>query len=286
MDRNTNETQTVQLNVNNSINSPLQVLDAYAAAGAGKCTKPAINIFLLAILAGALIALGAAATNTAAHSVASVGIARLICALLFPFGLAMVVLMGAELFTGNCLIAISVLENKATFTGMIKNWIIVYLGNFAGALMIAAACAYTGLLSYSSGGLALFTMKMAAAKCTITFTNGIILGIVCNVLVCLGVLCSMTAKDTTGKILGAFLPVSLFVLCGFEHCIANMFYIPTGLFAKTIPAYLALATENNVNADALTWGNFLIKNLIPVTIGNILGGTGIGILLLRGHKKK
>ena len=280
------DTETVKVNVNNSINTPLQVLNTYAEAGAGKCTKPAVSLFLLAILAGALIAFGAAATNTAAHSVASVGIARLICAMLFPFGLGMVVLMGAELFTGNCLIAISLLERKATFTGMLRNWIIVYLGNFVGSVAVAAACAFTGQLNYSAGGLALFTMKLAAGKCAISFGNGVILGIACNVLVCLGVLCSMTAKDTTGKILGALLPVSLFVLCGFEHSIANMFYIPAGLFAKAIPTYAGLAAENSINLDALTWGNFLIKSLIPVTIGNVLGGAGIGTLLWSGHKAK
>ena len=111
------------------------------------------------------------------------------------------------------------------------------------------------------------------------------LGVACNVLVCLGVLCAMTARDTTGKILGAYLPVALFVFCGFEHSIANLFYVPAGLFAKSIPTYAALAAESGLDLSALTWGHFLLNNLLPVTIGNILGGAGVGLLLWRGHKQ-
>ncbi len=266
-----------------SILSPAQVVDAYGDVGEKKCSKSAFSVLLLAILAGSLIAFAGAATNTAAHSAAAVGASRLICGLLFPFGLAIVILMGAELFTGNCLIAISVLEKKATLAGMLNNWILVYLGNFIGASLVAAACAYSGQFNQSSGSLALFTMKMAAGKCALTFPNGLILGIACNVLVCLGVLCAMTAKDTTGKVLGAFLPVALFVLCGFEHSVANMYYVPAGLFAKTIPAYAELAAQAGLDLSGLTWSNFLIRNLVPVTLGNIIGGVGIGMLLWRGH---
>ena len=269
-----------------SILSPGEVIQAYSAAGAKKCNKSALSAFLLAIIAGAMIAFAGAATNTAAHTASSVGAIRTICAVFFPFGLGMVVLMGAELFTGNCLIAISVLEKTATVSGMLRNWIIVYLGNFVGSLLVAAGCAYFGQLDFSAGGLAVFTMKLAAGKCALSFGNGVVLGIFCNVLVCLGVLLAMTAKDTTGKILGAFLPVALFVLCGFEHSIANMYYVPAGIFAKSIPAYAALAAEAGLDLSALTWGNFFLRNLLPVTIGNIIGGAGIGILLWRGHRAK
>lgn len=264
--------------------SPAETVDAYAAAGAKKCALSPLRTFLLAILAGALIALAGAATNTAAHSAGSVGAVRLICGLIFPFGLGIVVLTGTELFTGNCLIAISVLEKKATVAGMLKNWFLVYLGNFVGSVAVAATCAYTGQLDYSSGALAVFTMKLAAGKCALPFGSALVMGIACNVLVCLGVLCAMTAKDTTGKILGAYIPVTLFVLCGFEHSVANMFYIPAGLLAKTVPAYAALAAEAGLDLSALTWGNFLLVNLVPVTLGNIIGGAGVGALLWRGHK--
>ena len=268
----------------NTILSPAQVVAAYSEAGGKKCRKAPTSVFLLAILAGAMIAFAGAATSTASHTAGSAGAAKLICGLLFPFGLGMVILMGAELFTGNCLIAISVLERKATAAAMLKNWVLVYLGNFVGALLVAAACAFTGLFGASNGGLALSTLKTAVAKCSLSFPSALVLGIACNVLVCLGVLCSMTARDTAGKILGAFIPVSLFVMCGFEHSIANMYYVPAALFTKSIPAYADLAATAGIDLAVLTWGNFFLKNLLPVTLGNIIGGAGVGILLWRGHK--
>ena len=269
-----------------AILSPAQVVNTYGDVGGKKCQNTPLAVFLLAILAGALIAFAGAATNTAAHTAGAVGTVRLICALLFPFGLAIVILMGAELFTGNCLIAISVLQKKASLAGMLKNWIIVYSGNFLGSVLVAALCAYCGQFNYSGGELAVFTMSLAAGKCSLSFANGLFLGAACNVLVCLGVLCAMTAKDTTGKILGAFVPVALFVLCGFEHSVANMYYVPAGLFAKSDPAYAALAAEAGLDLTELTWSNFLLRNLVPVTLGNILGGSGIGILLYLGHNRK
>lgn len=259
--------------------SPSQLMEACAAAGERKCALSPRRAFLLALLAGALIAFGAAATNTAAHTARDAGTVRLICGLLFPFGLGIVSVTGGELFTGNCLIAVPLSQRRVTAAAMGKNWAVVYLGNFVGALLVAACCAFTGQLNYSDGGLALFTMKLAAGKCVLSLPAALALGIACNVLVCLGVLCAMTARDTTGKILGAYLPVALFVLCGFEHSVANMFYIPAGLFAKTVPAYAALAADSGLDLTELTWGAFLLKNLLPVTLGNILGGVGVGLLL-------
>lgn len=264
--------------------SPAEMMNACTGAGERKCSLTLLRAFLLAVLAGALIAFGGAATNTAAHTAQGAGTVRLICGLLFPFGLGIVILTGSELFTGNCLIAVSLAQKKVTLTAMLRNWVIVYLGNFVGALLVAACCAFTGQMDYSSGGLAVFTMKLAASKCALPFGSAMALGIACNVLVCLGVLCAMTAKDTIGKIFGAYIPVALFVLCGFEHSVANMFYVPAGLFAQSIPAYAALAAEAGLDLSGLTWGAFLLKNLLPVTIGNIIGGAGVGLLLWLGHR--
>lgn len=264
--------------------SPTEMMEACAGAGVRKCALSVRRAFLLAVLAGALIAFGAAATNTAAHTAGAAGTVRLICGLLFPFGLGIVVVTGAELFTGNCLIAVALARRQVTPAALLKNWVVVYLGNFAGALLVAACCAFTGQLDYSDGGLALFTMKLAAGKCALSFPAAVALGAACNVLVCLGVLCAMTARDTTGKLLGAYLPVALFVLCGFEHSVANMFYVPAGLFAKSLPAYAALAAERGPDLSGLTWGAFLLHNLLPVTLGNLLGGAGVGLLLEWGHR--
>ena len=159
---------------------------------------------------------------------------------------------------------------------MLRNWLLVYLGNFIGALLTAAGCAFSGQLNDSAGGLALFTMKLAAGKCGLAFGSALVLGAFCNVLVTVGVLLSLSAKDLPGRVLGAYLPVSFFVICGFEHSVANLFYIPAGLFAKSIPAYAALAADAGLDLSGLTWSGFAIGNLLPVTLGNIIGGVLVG----------
>ena len=266
--------------------TPKECAANYAAAGAAKTRMPLVKMFLLAVLAGFFIAMGGAVTNTAAHTIDNVGVARIVCGLLFPCGLAMVVLTGAELFTGNTLITISVLDGQATVAGTLRNWVVVYLGNTVGAMLTAAGCAFGGQLNYSGGQLAVFTMKLAAGKCALPVGSAVILGILCNILVTAGVLLSLSAKDLTGRVVGAYLPVAFFVICGFEHCVANLYYIPAGLFAKAVPAYAALAAESGVDLTALTWGNFLLRNLLPVTAGNIIGGTGMGALFWYCHGRK
>lgn len=266
--------------------SPKELTQQYSAAGAGKAKRPAGQLFVLAILAGALIALGSAATNTASFGVTDVGLARTICGLLFPFGLCMVVVTGAELFTGNCLMTISVLERKATVAGMLRNWGIVYIGNLVGAVLVAAGCALFGQLDYGGGALAVYTIKIAAGKCGISFGKAVVFGVLCNLLVCLGVLLAMSSRDTAGRLMGAFIPVSFFVICGFEHCVANMYYIPAGIMAAANPAYRELALAAGVNLEGLTLGNFLVKNLLPVTVGNILGGGGLGALMWFAHVRE
>lgn len=260
-----------------------EIVKNFAAAGKNKAEMPVMKMLVLGILAGMFIALGGAVTNTASHSIEDVSTARIISGMLFPGGLSMVILMGGELFTGNCLIPISVFEKQTTVSKMLKNWVFVYLGNFIGAMLVAYGCAKFGQLNYSDGGLAVFTMKLAASKASVTAANGVVLGFFCNVLVCLGVLCSLSAKDTAGRIIGTIFPIAIFVICGFEHCIANMFYIPAGLFAAEVPAYAAKAAEAGLDLSSLTWGNFFITNLVPVTIGNILGGVFVAVMMWGGH---
>lgn len=261
-----------------------EILKNFAAAGEKKTKLSAGRLLALGTLAGMFIALGGAVTNTASHSIANVSAARMISGLLFPGGLSLVILMGAELFTGNCLIVISVLEKRAALRGMLRNWALVYLGNFLGALLVSWGCAFFGQLNYSGGGLAVFTIRLAASKLEIPVMDGIARGFFCNVLVCLAVLCSLSSKDTAGRILGTVFPIAFFVICGFEHCIANMYYIPAGLFAAEIPAYAAAASAAGVDVSSLSWGGFLVKNLLPVTLGNILGGVFTGLMLWLGHR--
>jgi len=265
--------------------TPAELTENYAKAGKAKAEKPLGQLFALAVLAGLLIGFGAAVCNTAVHTISDVSAARIVSGLLFPFGLGMVMLLGAELFTGNVMIGISVLNGDTTAGKMLRNWAVVYLGNFVGALVLAAGCAFFGQMEYSHGGLALYTIKAAAGKCALSFPNALVLGIFCNILVCAGVLCSNSAKDTAGRVLGAYIPVAFFVICGFEHSVANMYYVPAGLFALRVPKYAALAAEAGIDVSALTWGNFFLRNLLPVTLGNILGGLAVGVTMWACHLK-
>lgn len=265
---------------------PKEFLERYAASGEGKTKKSAGQLLCLSTLAGVFIAIACAATNTAVHGMTDVGLARTVCGLLFPFGLCMVIVTGAELFTGNSLLAISLLEGKCTLSGLLRNWVIVWLGNFLGAFLTAAGCVFFGQLNYSAGGLAVYTIRVAASKCGISFLSGLGLGIFCNLLVCLGVLMALSAQDGAGRLIGAFLPVCYFVLCGFEHCVANMYYISAGLLAVQDPHYLSLARQAGIDLSGLTVGNFLLGNLLPVTLGNVLGGVALGVMLWYSHLKK
>jgi len=248
----------------------------YAKAGANKTNLSIKKMILLGIMAGFFIAMGGAVANTATHGVTNAGLAKLLSGLLFPFGLAMVILTGSELFTGNTLISISVMDEKTTLLGMLKNWLFVYFGNAIGAIVVAAGCAFLGQLNCSGGNLALYTMKVAAGKCSLSWFNAVGLGFFCNVLVTVGVLLSLSAKDVTGRVLGAYLPVSFFVICGFEHSVANMFYVPAGIFASHIEKYALLAAAQNLDVSMLSWTSFATNNLVPVTVGNIIGGIIVG----------
>lgn len=266
--------------------SPKELTLAACKSGEQKAAKPAASLFLLAMLAGALIALGSAATQTAVHSLDNVGLARTVCGLLFPFGLCMVIAIGAELFTGNSLMMISVLARRVSLRAMLRNWAIVYLGNFVGAALVAFFCVTFGQMDASGGQLAVYAMRTAAGKCAISFADGVGLGVLCNVLVCMGVLMSSAATDFAGRMIGAFIPVSFFVICGFEHCVANMYAITAGLLAAANPAYAALAAQTGVDVSALTLSRFLLGNLLPVTLGNVVGGTLLGALMYFVHLRR
>ena len=269
-----------------NIFSPAEIVQNYSAAGKIKTEYTISKILISAALAGIFVAFGAAVSNTAVHGIPNDSAARIISGLLFPFGLGMVMLLGAELFTGNCLITISVLNKETSIWKMLRSWFFVYTGNGIGAIAIAAGCVFFGQLNYSDNALALYTIKIAAAKCNLPFSQGLVAGIFCNMLVCTGTLCGLSAKDTIGKIAGCYIPVAFFVICGFEHSIANMYYIPAGLFALQIEKYSSLAITSGINTDVLTWGNFFLKNLLPVTFGNILGGVAIAFTMRKITKTK
>lgn len=249
--------------------APNEVAANVINIGKKKVNTPPLKLFVLGILAGMFIAFAAVGANTASSVIENAGVSKLVGALLFPAGLAMVLIAGSELFTGNSLIIVSTLEGETSIGGLLKNWVCVYAGNFIGAVLVAWLVNGGHQLSLFSNALAGVTINTATAKATLSFGDAFIRGLMCNFLVCIAVWMSFAAKDVAGKIVGMYFPVMLFVLCGFEHSVANMYYVPAGLFALGNPAYAAAATAD---ISGLTWGNFFLNNLLPVTLGNIVGG--------------
>ena len=255
------------------MNSPKEVAQNYIATGLAKTKLPAAKMLFLGLLAGMFIALAGVGASIASVSIQAASLAKLIGAAVFPTGLAMVLIAGSELFTGNCLLIIPVLEKEAKFSGMIKNWFFVYIGNFIGGVLVAALTVYSGTFSLFGGAAASGVMNTAIAKVGMTFSDALVRGILCNFLVCIAVWMSFAAKDIVGKVAALYLPIMLFVLSGYEHSIANMYYIPAGLFASKYSVYSAAAdTIEPSKFGNLTWGNMFTKNIIPVTLGNIIGG--------------
>jgi len=269
-----------------AFNTPTEITDNYAKSSVGKATSPLWRLFLLGIAAGMLIGMGAVASSTAAHALTDVGMVRLVSGLIFPIGLVMVVLLGTELFTGNALMITAVVSKQITVGQLLRNWGIVYVGNFVGAVALAALMAFFGQLNIGNGALAVYTAKIAAAKDALPWMNAFVLGIFCNVMVCIAVYVGSTAQDTAGRILGLMLPILGFVTAGFEHCVANMYYIPAGIFALWNPAYTQKIIDAGVNTGVLDFGTFITANLIPVTLGNIVGGVLVGLLMYACHATK
>ncbi|GHU89627.1 FdhC protein [Clostridia bacterium] len=255
--------------------SAAEVTQNYINSSGKRVAQTLGKIFVLAVFAGFFIACGGMIANTAAHTFPDSGQIRLVSGLLFPVGLIMVVLTGAELFTGAVLLVMPLAARKVKTASVLRLLAVAYAGNFIGAILLAAGCALFGQLGISGGGLAVYTIKVAAAKCALSFPNALVSGFFCNALVCVAVLLSLTAKDTIGKIAGAYVPIAIFVIAGLEHSIANMFYIGAGLFA--LPRYGDMAIAAGIDLSGLTWGAFLLKDLLPVTIGNILGGLAVGL---------
>jgi formate transporter FocA len=235
------------------------------------------NTLALAVLAGAFIALGAIFATTATTGLAGqtpFGLARLVGGLAFCLGLILVVVAGAELFTGNNLIVMAWADRQLPFSRVLRNWTIVYAGNFVGSIATAVVMLLTRQYTFSNGAVGLNALTIANSKCGLDFMQAIALGIMCNALVCLAVWLCFSARSTTDKILSILFPITAFVAAGFEHSIANMYFIPIGLMIKATAAPEFWAAIGKVPADFanLTWANFFIANLLPVTIGNIIGG--------------
>ncbi|MFH1201900.1 MAG: formate/nitrite transporter family protein [Candidatus Omnitrophota bacterium] len=251
---------------NNLFLSPPDISKALRDIGEKKATASLFELFIFGILAGIYIAFGAnVATAVLSGGTLDAGLSRFLAGSVFSVGLILVLIPGSELFTGNILMTIGFIYHRYSFTKVLRNWVVVYLGNLLGGIIIAWLTLYSGLLGRVGNLSAIGTVavEITQAKLSLGFTEALCRGILCNMLVCLAVIMCMAAKTVIGKILGIYFPIMAFVASGFEHSVANMYFLPVGLMVK----------------GQFVSGFFtMFNNLIPVTIGNIIGGLLIVLL--------
>lgn len=251
--------------------TPAEVATKAVGVGVKKAGLDFWTMFVLALFGGAFIAIGAVLATTVGSNGAEFpyGLNALLKGLIFTVGLILVIVAGAELFTGNNLMLIAVLNKKITLGKMLRNWGVVYIGNLIGSVIVALIMVMSKQYTFAGGAIGKTALTIANTKSGLEFWSALGLGIMCNILVCLAVWMTFSARTTAGKILAIIPPISAFVAAGFEHSVANMYFIPVGLFIKAFnPEFAAQAGE----FANLSWANFFMKNLLPVTIGNIIGG--------------
>jgi len=255
---------------------PAEMASKAETIGVKKAHMNAVSMFVLAVLAGAFISLGAIFSTTVIAGAGELpyGVARLLAGLVFTLGLILVVVGGAELFTGNNLIVMAWADGKVSAGLLLKNWIIVYLGNFVGAFATAGLMFFTRQYSFGGGAVGLAALNTGNAKSGLDFVQALALGVMCNALVCLAVWLTFSARTTTDRIVAIIPPITAFVAAGFEHSVANMYFIPVALFIKAGAPDTFWSAIGKTAADFtnLTWDKFFLNNLLPVTLGNILGG--------------
>jgi formate transporter len=254
---------------------PAEMAERAENVGVTKAKLDFWTMLGLAVLAGAFIALGAIFMTTVTTGAAALpyGVGRLLGGLVFCVGLILVVVAGAELFTGNNLIVMAFMDGKVSLAKLLRNWGVVYLGNFIGSVATAAIMFLSLQYKGNGGNIGLNAVTIANSKCGLQFVQALALGIMCNALVCLAVWLCFSARTTTDKILAIVFPITAFVAAGFEHSVANMYFIPMGLFINWWDS--AFITAMKAPVTNLTIANFFFNNLIPVTIGNIIGGAGM-----------
>ena len=253
--------------------SPRTIAETVAqTVGVAKATSPWLTVFVLGILAGAYIGFGGLLSTTVTFDAAAkwgIGFSKILAGGAFSVGLMLVVIAGAELFTGNNLMVSSVMMREITLGTMSKRWAVVYLANFIGSIFLALLFYYSGLWKTGDGALGAAAVKIAYNKVALSFGEALWRGIGCNWLVCLAVWMALAARQIIGKIFAIFFPIMAFVAIGFEHSVANMYFIPTGILLMNGAGFTNVP---GVDPNVLGWVNFLWRNLLPVTIGNIIGG--------------
>jgi formate transporter FocA len=257
--------------------APREIAAKAADVGARKAGTDAVRTLTLAILAGAFIALGAAfATTAVAGSAGQVpfGIARVIMGLVFSLGLVLVIVAGAELFTGNNLIVMAWAERRISLRRLLRNWALVYAGNALGAVATVVIIFLGRQYEFGDGAVGVSALGIAQAKCSLGFVQAVALGALCNALVCLAVWLSYAARSVTDKVMAVVFPISAFVALGFEHSVANMYFLPIGVLLRD-HASTEFWSETGLSAadfPNVTWSDAIVDNLLPVTLGNVIGG--------------
>jgi formate/nitrite transporter len=267
--------------------SPFEIAQKAEDIGVDKAHLSARKLWLLGILAGAYIAFGAVFSSISVTGMTGVwpyGFTRIFAGLTFSLGLILVVVGGAELFTGNNLMIIALLSKKITLAEMLRNWSIVYLANFLGSILIALLILSSRLYTFANGELGKTMLTIANGKTHESFLQTFVLGILCNVLVCLAVWLSYSAQTTGGKILAIVFPITAFIAAGFEHSVANMYILSLGVLLKLFDA--SFVSSLSLELSQLTVVNSLVNNLLPVTLGNIVGGAGfVGVIYYFIYRK-
>lgn len=248
--------------------SPKEIAEKVESVGVTKARLPILPTLMLGVLAGGFIGLGALYfALVVSDAQLSFGIARVLGGVVFSLGLILVVVAGAELFTGNNLLVMAWADRKITTAEMLRNWVLVYVSNAVGAIGLAVVVYLSNHAAMNQGAVGLEYVKIAAGKTALPFWEAFFKGVLCNLLVCLAVWLALAGRSVTDKVLAIVFPISAFVAAGFEHCVANMYLIPLGIFLKD-----SVAATTNINTASLDWSGF-IGNLIPVTLGNIIGGS-------------
>jgi formate/nitrite transporter len=254
---------------------PPEIARRAESVGVAKATMRFDRLAVLSVLAGAFNSLGAMfSTVVTAGGGMAPGVARVLGGLVFSLGLILVVVAGAELFTGNTLVVIATASRRVRVSALLRSWLIVYVGNFVGALLTTMVIYWSGFYNGGGGAVGARALEIAATKTSLGFREAVLLGVLANALVCLAIWLAMSARSVTDKVFAIVFPITAFVAAGFEHSIANMYFIPAGLFIKAWSphSFWAAAGIKSGGYPTVTWQDFFVGNLLPVTIGNIVGG--------------
>lgn len=254
---------------------PQDIAHRAETVGQIRASLDILSMFGLATLAGAFVSMGAVFSITVSTGAASLpyGVARLLAGMSFCLGLILVIVAGAELFTGNNLIIMAWASGRVSTRMLLRNWVIVYIGNLVGSLITAVITILAKYPYNADTNIGQVALRIAENKCTLGFVQAVALGMLCNALVCIAVWLTMGGRSATDKILAILFPITAFVASGFEHSVANMYFIPLALLIKADPGFLAAAGVSAASFPNLTIGGFLFNNLLPVTLGNIIGGS-------------